>query len=107
MEYNLWKSTQELTLDVNSSLSTMCCDIKKIWKVSNLGVSVPPVLSKNKEDHIASLLLRQRNDPFPQNIITSDKEWFFYDDVQYKMQEIDKDECRVSRKKSYAVCKVG
>ena len=51
------------------------------------------MLEKNKENCIcimASLLSRQRNDPFLMNIITSDEKWVFYDNVQCKKQWIDK-----------------
>ena len=63
--------------------------MKKIEKVSKLGIQVPHALSeKNKEDRIfivTSLLLRQRNDPFPKNNITSDEKWVFNDNDQYKI----------------------
>ena len=41
---------------------------------------------------MTSLLLRKRNDIFLINIITGDKKWAFYDNVQCKRQWIDLDE---------------
>ena len=48
VECNLHKSTQELALDLNKSQSTICRYLKKIVKVSNLGVSVPHTLKLTK-----------------------------------------------------------
>ena len=65
VDCNLLKRIQELGLDLNTSQSTICCHLKKIRKVSNLGVWLPHTLSeKNKYDCIlivTSLLSRQRN----------------------------------------------
>ena len=117
VECNPCNSTQELTLDLNTSQSTICYHLKKIRKVSKLGVLVAYTLSeKKKEDQVSiatNLLSRQRNNPFLKNIIITDGKWVFYDNVQHKSQWIDKDESpqpspkdRASWKKSY-VCIVG
>ena len=51
--------------------------MKKIGKVSKLGIWVPHILSeRNEEDPMSSatsFLLGQRNDPFLKIIITGDK----------------------------------
>ena len=94
-EYHSHKSTWESALDVNTSQSTIYHHLKKIRKVTKLGIWLPHTLSeKNKEDHISivtSLLSRQRNDQFL-NIITGYKKWVFHDNVQCKRQWTDKDE---------------
>ena len=90
------KSTRELALDFNKSQSTIWRHLKKIEKVSKLGVWNPHKLrEKNKEDRISivtSFLSIQRNDPFFKNIMTDDEKWVFYDNVQWKRQWIDLDE---------------
>ena len=88
VEYNLHKSRWESALDLNTSQTTICHHLKKIGKVSKLGILV-------KENHISiatSFLSRQRNDLFLKNIITGDEKWIFYDNVQCKRQWIDKAE---------------
>ena len=40
-ECNLYKSTQELALYLNTSQSMLCCNLKKIGKVRKLGVWIP------------------------------------------------------------------
>ena len=71
------QSTRELTLDFNASLSTISCHLKKIGKVTKLGVWVSHNLNeKHKEDYksiATSLLSRQRIYLFFKNITTSDK----------------------------------
>ena len=77
VECNPHKRTWELALDLNTSQSTICHHLKKIGKVSKLGVWIPHSLSeKNKEDYIliaTSLLSRLKNDLFLKNIITGEK----------------------------------
>ena len=72
-----------IKLDPCTSQSTICChNLKKIDKVSKLGIWVSHTLSeKNKQDHISrvtSLFSRQRNDLFHKNIIISDEKMFFF-----------------------------
>ena len=93
------QSTQKykrLALDLSTSHSTICCHLKKISKVSKLGTWVPHTLSeKNKDDRksmVTSLLSKQRN------MITGDKKWIFYDNVQCKRQLTYKDESLLGRK---------
>ena len=63
--------------------------------MSKLGVWLSHTLSKkNKEDCISvskSLLSKQRNDAFLENIITGDEKWMFYDNDQCEKQWIVKD----------------
>ena len=95
---NKFACKQTQAINKNTSQFTIYHHLKKnkIGKVKKLGILVLHTLSaKNKEDHIyiaTSLLSRQRNDPFLKNIITGDKEWVFYDNVQCKRQWIDNDE---------------
>ena len=46
LECNMSKSTWELALDLNISQSTICHYLKKIGKVSNLGVWLPHTLRR-------------------------------------------------------------
>ena len=89
MDSNPNKRTQELAVDLNTSQSVMWCHLKKIRKVSKLGVSFLQVLSKkNKKDCISiptSLLSMKRNERFHKNILTVDKTWVFYN-VKHKKQ---------------------
>ena len=75
--------------------SEICRHLKKIRKLSKLGVWVPHVLrEKNKKDCISivlTLLSSQRNYPFLNNIITDDEISVFYDTVQCKRQRIGQD----------------
>ena len=81
MECNPHKSTQELPLDLNTSQSIICHYLKKIEKVSKLGILIPHTLrEKNKEKSIfivKNLLSKQINDLFLKNIITDDEKWVF------------------------------
>ena len=59
-EYNLHKNTQDLSLDFNTSQSTICGNLKKIGKVTKLGVWLPRNLSeKNKENYMFIVFLFQ------------------------------------------------
>ena len=61
--------------------------MKKIEKVSKLGIRHPHTFTKkNKEDHISiarSFLSRQRNYMVLKIIITGDEKWVFYNNVQW------------------------
>ena len=74
---------------------TICCHLKKIGKVSRLGIWLPQTLSENnEEDRIStatSLLSKQNNDTFLKNIMTGHEKWVIYDNVQRKRQWIDED----------------
>ena len=76
------------------SQSTICHHLKKMGKVSKLGVWVPYAFSeKNKADRLSiatSLLSRQRNYPFLDKIITGDEKWITNDNAR-KRQWVDKD----------------
>ena len=93
---NLDQTTQGLALDFNTSQSKICRHLKKIEKVSKLGVLVSHTpCEKNKEDFISimsSLLSRKKNYLFLKNIITSDEKWVFYHHVQCRRRWVDKDE---------------
>ena len=60
-----------------------------------------------------SLLLNQSKDPFLKNIITGNKKFFFYDNVQCKRQWIDRQistaypKAKTSWEENYAGCMVG
>ena len=90
---------------------------RKRWKKGNkLGVCVPHTLNEKNKDRksiVTSLLSKQRNDSFLKIIITGDKKWVFYDDVQHKKQWVDKDEFSQPTPKvelhgkNHAVCLLG
>ena len=90
VECNSNKSTQELVLDLNTSQSTICHHLRKIGKVSQLGIWVIHILSaRNKENCIyiaTSLLIRQRNDLF----LTGDKNVSFMTMFNTKGSELTK-----------------
>ena len=88
VECNPLKSTRILPLVLNTSQFTTCNYLKKIGKVSKLGVSVLHILTeKNKEDRksmTSSLLSRQGNDQFLKHIIAADENRVFMTMVQGK-----------------------
>ena len=87
MECYPYQSTQELVFDLNTSQSTICSHLKKIEKVSKLYVWIPHNLTMKNKDHMSieiNLLLKQRNDPFLKNIITSDKKRSFMKMINIK-----------------------
>lgn len=95
MECNPRQSTRELAVKLNTSQSIICRHLEKMRKVCKLGVCVTHVLSeKNKTDRLSiatSLLSRQRNDPFLDEVITGDEKWITYDNVVRKRQWVDKE----------------
>ena len=104
VECNSSKSTQELPLDLNTSHSSLCYHLKRSEKVSKLNVWLPHTLSeKSKEDCISivtSLHSKQRIYPFLKNIISGDKKWVFYDNIQCKRQWIDQNKSLLSTLKA-------
>ena len=77
VECNARQSTRELADRLNTSQSTICRHLEKMGNVSKLGVWLPHALrEKNMADCLliaTCLLLRQRNDPFLDKIITGDE----------------------------------
>ena len=112
-----WKTTRELSLDLITSQSIICRHLKKIEKLSKLGVWLLHTVSeKNKEGCIsrATNLSQPRNYHFHKNIITDYEKWVFYHNIQHKRQGINKYKSpQVTKKswaswlKSYAVWMVG
>ena len=95
------RGTQELAHDFNTSQSTICYHLKKIGKVSKLGVWVPHTLSQeNKKDHLSvvtSLLSRQENDMFIKNITTGDEKCLLWHcSMQCSKSGFNKDESPLS-----------
>ena len=92
VEYNQLKGTRELALHLKISQSSVHCCIKKVGKMSQLGLWVPHTLrEKNTGDRI-SLATRQRMYLVLKNIITGNEKWIFYDKVQFKRQWFEMDD---------------
>ena len=79
------KSSWELPLDLSPSQSTIFCYLKKIGKVSKLGVWFLHTLCEmNKENCTSiatSLIWKQRNDSFLKNIITDNEKFRIWRNV--------------------------
>ena len=103
LKYSWCKSTRELGLDLSTDQSTICCHLNKRGKVSKLGVWVPHnLIEQNKKDFIfiGNNLPKKENELFLLNIMTGNKKWVFYDNVQCKRQWIDDDKSPLATPKA-------
>lgn len=90
------KTTREVAEELNVNQSTVLRHLKQIGKTKKLDKWVPHELTeqqKNRRLEIASsLVLRNKNDPFLERIITCDEKWILYDNRRRSAQWLDRDQ---------------
>ena len=87
-------SSVELSAILGFHQITNCDNLKAIGKVSKAGIWVPHQLSSENLLHRAtictSLFPRQQSEPFLKRIVTADKKWVSYVNVECKRQWLAK-----------------
>lgn len=96
VEANTRVTVRELALELNVCSQTVCNALKRIGKKRKLDKWVPHEL---KQTHInrryevcCNHLLRNKNDPFLNRIVTCDEKWILYDNRRRSAQWLDKDQ---------------
>ena len=90
------KTTRELAEELKVDQSTVVRHLKLIGKIKKLDKWVPHELNekqRNRRYEVSSaLLLRNKNDPFLNRLITCDEKWILYDNRRRSAQWLDRDE---------------
>ena len=77
------KTTREVAVELEVDHSTVVRHLKQIGKSKKLDKWVPHELNDNKKNRrfevSSTLLLRNKNDPFLERIVTCDEKWILYD----------------------------
>lgn len=96
IEADTLKTTREVAEELNVNQSTIVRHLVQIGKVKKLDKWVPHELTENQKNRrfevSSSLLLRNKNDPFFDRIVTCDEKWILYDNQRRSAQRLDRDE---------------
>lgn len=96
IEEDTTKTVRELAADLQVDASTISRHLAQLGKVKKLDRWVPHELNEKqakKRYHIcSSLLLRQKNEPFLDRLITCDEKWLLFDNQKRSARWLDVDE---------------
>ena len=86
------KTTREVAVENEVDHSIVVCHLKQIGKSKKLDKWVPHELNDNKKNRcfeVSSTLLRNKNNPFLEWIVTCDEKWILYDNRPRSAQWLD------------------
>ena len=80
------KTTREISVELEVDHSTISRHLKQIGKSKKLDNWVPHELNDNQKncrfEVSSTLVLRNKNDPFLERIVTCDEKWILYDNLR-------------------------
>ena len=92
------KTTREVAVELEVNHSTVVRHLKQIGKSKKLDKWVPHELNNNRKNRrfevSSTLVLRNKNDPFLERIVTHDDKWILYDNRRRSAQWLDIGEAR-------------